>query len=255
MCKVDVAADRFDLNAPTARYDSLDAYLLARWTGADGAESEGYKSLTDWFNRRLLKRVYELEGRDATSVRAESEYEALTGEDDVRRDEVAADLRADGIDAEELRRAMVSWSTMRRHLNGCLDGEKPERTATTDWERESVRVAADRVREKVRSALTSLVGKGRLADGEGVGVDVQVKLSCPECPARVPLEDALDRGYVCREHAAGVDDAVADVEVPAGGNSESSRGLVPFGAASFLGASLAEEAAVALQALLALAAV
>ena len=47
MCKVDAAVERYNLGAPTSWYDTLDAYLLARWTGADGMESEGYKSLTD----------------------------------------------------------------------------------------------------------------------------------------------------------------------------------------------------------------
>lgn len=200
MCKVDSLTERYDLSSPDPDQETLDTYLLARWTGTDGTESEGYQSLTHRFNRQLLGRIYEQHDRDATSVRLESEYEVLTGEKDFKYDEVAADLASDGIEADVVRETLISWSTMRRHLQNCLDGEKSRSSSTTNWELDSVALARQRTEEKVSAALRSFTSKQQLPEASKADIDVQVKLSCPECPTRVPLEDALERGYVCKDH-------------------------------------------------------
>ncbi|MFC6826604.1 rod-determining factor RdfA [Halopelagius fulvigenes] len=240
MCKVDVVTDRYGLAAPSSEYDSLDAYLLARWTGRGEAESAGYKSLTEWFNRRLLARIYEEHDRTATGVRVESEYEALQGADDARRAEVADDLRRDGIDPESARRAFISWSTMRRHLNDCLGGEKPRAAATTDWEVNSVDVARGRVEEKARAALRSLSSKDRLRGAADAAVEVDVTLSCPDCGAAVSMADAVERGYVCDDHSAfgGAARADSDSDAP---ERESSLGVLPAETAFGLLTSTSEQ--------------
>jgi len=198
-CKVDRTIDRFDLQPPGKEYPSLDEYLVANWTGEAGGESTGYKELTRWFNRRLLKRVYERAGRSTIGTRLDSEYEALTGDDDLLRAEVVDDLKADGIDTEQLLDGMVSWSTMRRHLKNCLNAEK-ERREASEWEVDSVDIARNQLESKTADALRSLESKDRLPEATRADIDVQVKLSCPECPTRVPLQDALNRGYVCESH-------------------------------------------------------
>lgn len=200
MCKVDSLTERYDLSSPDPDHETLDAYLLARWTGADGTASEGYQSLTHRFNRQLLRRLYEQHDRDATSIRLNSEYEVLTGEQDFRYEEVAADLASDGIEADRVRGLLISWSTMRRHLKNCLNGEKNPSSSTTNWELNSVALAQRQTEEKVSAALRSFVSKQQLPEASKADIDVQIKLSCPECPTRVPLEDALERGYVCKDH-------------------------------------------------------
>jgi len=192
--------DRYELTAPSVGYDSLDEYLVQRWTGVDGRESEGYKSLTRWFNKRLLDRLYEENGRDTIAAHLDREYELIAGDDTVERDELAADLATDNLNIDEIVDEFISWSTMRHHLKGCLEAEKGTSPAKTDWECNTVDVAKDRAAEKTRSALSSLTSKGRLPEAERATVDVQVKLSCPECSVRVPFEDAVDRGYVCETH-------------------------------------------------------
>lgn len=200
-CKIDAATREYDLDVPQSAYDGVDDYLLQRWTGADGRSAEGYRSLTEWFNKRLLKRVYDEHNREATGVRLESEYEALRSDDDLTRRELADDLHAAGIDADELTSSMISWSTMRHHLKDCLDGSKETAEASSDWELESVRIAATRTEEKADQAVQSLVSKGEIADGDAAEISVDVQLSCPVCHVRTPLEEAAERGYVCREHA------------------------------------------------------
>jgi len=199
-CKVDAVTEAYALDPAGDRFPTLDDYLLARWTGADGGEARGYRTLAAEFNRRLLKRVYDAHGRDALAARLEHEYETLVGDDALRRAELEDDLAADGIDAERVRGDLVSWGTMATHLKGCLDGEKPPPRATTDWERRSIDIATDRARAKVAEAVSSLAGKGELAGQATPEVDLDVRLACPVCGARVPLSIALERGFVCEDH-------------------------------------------------------
>lgn len=199
-CKVDRALEKYDLDMAIAGHDTADEYLLARWNGTDGRSADGYRPLTDWFNKRLLKYAYDEGGRDATGTRLQSEYDALTGDDELVREEVADDLRMDGIDVDNVLDEMISWSTMRHHLKSCLAGEKDRPDSTTEWEQRSVDIACNQTSEKVDDALSSLDSKGTLPGGSRADVSVRVQLQCPVCHVRVPFDEALSRGYVCEEH-------------------------------------------------------
>lgn len=248
-CKVDSLIERHSLTVPDPGYESVDEYLVARWTGADGRSADGYKALTDWFNERLLKRLYKKHGRDTMSVHLDREYEAITGDDGVQRDELAADLATDGLEIDGIADEMVSWSTMRHHLKGCLGAEKDTPPAETDWETDTVRMARDRAAEKTRSVLSSLTSKGRLPEAERADVDVQVKLSCPECSVRVPFEDAIERGYVCETHTGAKAEAEAEPDEPTGerdrkrdrARTQLSGIAIPYGIAELLQTVLFEE--------------
>lgn len=201
-CKVDRVVAEYDLHGADPRHESIHDGVLARWTGEDGHDEAGYRTLTAWFNRRLLRRVYDRHGRNALGGQVESDYDALTGDDPLRSEEVVESLRADGIDAEHVRDDMVSWGSMRTHLNDCLDGQK-ERTSSTDWERESVEMARSFAREKVDDAVSALANDGAVDGLSRASATVQVLLECEVCPTQVPFDVALDRGYVCKRHATG----------------------------------------------------
>lgn len=199
-CKVEVVADGYDLQPAGDRYGSLDQYLLARWTGDDGRDPVGYRTLADEFNRRLLKRVYDRHGREVLGARLESDYETLTGEDDLQRAELVDHLADGGVDAERVRRDMISRGTMATHLKDCLDGEKTSPEAATNWEGRSIEIATDHARGKVEEAVSSLASKGALPADRIPEVTLQVQLGCQSCQTRVPLTIALERGYVCEAH-------------------------------------------------------
>lgn len=199
-CKVGIVSERYDLDGHEIRYESLDDRLLTRWTGSDGRESSGYRRLTDWFNMRLLRVVYDENGRDTTGKRIEHDYEALTGDDNLHREEVIDNIRSDGINTDALQRDMISWNSMRTHLKSCLDGEKVVRESDSDWERQSIEIAKNISESKIREALSSLDNKGELPGGKDADIEVQFLLSCPECPTRIPFSDAVERGFVCKEH-------------------------------------------------------
>lgn len=199
-CKIGAATATYDLRAPGD--GDVDEYLAARWTGADSHSAVGYRALADWFNQRLLRTVYLEHDRSATEARIESEYEALRGDDDLRRREVLDDLAADGIDAEALRGALVSRSTMARHLKSCLGLEKPSEPRTDRaWELDKIEHGRQAFRRSATEAVRSLANKGRLAGGATADLELPVLLSCHACATRVSLRTALDQGYVCADHS------------------------------------------------------
>ncbi|WP_179204635.1 rod-determining factor RdfA [Halobacterium hubeiense] len=198
-CKIDALIERYDFDAPSQDYESLNGYLLDRWTEG----GDGYGTLTARFNKRLLQHVYETHGRDTLETRLNSEYETLRGDDEILRRELMDDLVADGIDADQLVEEFVSRSTMRRHLKNCLNGQKKTPSAETNWERESIEIALSRAKEKTSEALRSLHSKGEFVDV--ADVDVTVTVGCSECPTRIPLREALARGYVCETHHSAPD--------------------------------------------------
>lgn len=199
-CKVDTAVERYDVGPQDGGFDDVHAELVARWKGETDQEAMGYRSLAAWFNRQLLRTVYEANGRLTLGARFDNEFEMLTGDDDIAREELADELEQDGIDARQLRDDMVSFSTMRRHLTDCLDGEKDRQVSETDWEETSVEIATEKLQEKVEQALSSYETKDEVVGGTEASVSVQIQLSCPHCPTRRTLSDARRLGYVCEDH-------------------------------------------------------
>jgi hypothetical protein len=199
-CKVDTAVERYGLASADPVYETIDEGLLKRWKGDDDRSPTGYRSLTEWFNKRLLKQVYDEHGRESLGARVDSDYEALRSDDDLLSEETVESLRSDGVDAERVRDDMVSWGTMRTHLQECLDGEKAPQAARTEWERESIEKAREVTREKAESALSSLATKGEIDGVDSASVEVRIQISCGHCPTRVPFDVAAERGYVCEQH-------------------------------------------------------
>ena len=198
-CKVGRVASKYDVSATIPTDEELSATLLARWQGQDGYREHGYRTLTDWFNRRLIEQAYERAGRRVGDPQLNAEYEVLTGEDELAKLDLEDELAAAGVDAEQLESDMVSWSSMRGHLTDCLDGEKT-REATTDWERNSIEIARSQARSKIEEAVAALGSKGDLVGADDAEVSLDVRLHCDQCDSTVPLVVALDRGYVCETH-------------------------------------------------------
>lgn len=199
-CKVGEAIVEYDLDDDAGKYETFDERLVARWKGEDIGNAQGYRPLTDWFNKRLLRQAYERADVPTTGNRLDQDYETL-GEDDLQAEELRDSLRSIGLDVDTVENSFVSWSTMQRHLKNCLEEEKERQRASTDWERNSIDFARDQLRSKVEDALTSLDSKGELHNNNGTEIAVTIELSCPECPLRVPFERALEQGYVCDRHS------------------------------------------------------
>lgn len=200
-CKVGTVAEERSLTV-SADLD-IHEYLAARWVGQDEYPATGVRKLADWFNQRLLREVYTDAGRNVTDIRISSEYEVLTGDDVLQREEVIDDLATDGIDGEALVDDFVSRSSMRRHLKNCLGVSKdPVESESRDsgWEGDQVRYGREKFEETVSEAIRSLDNKDLVPGASEATVDIPVLLSCPECSTQVRLQTALDRGYICEDH-------------------------------------------------------
>jgi hypothetical protein len=202
-CKVDAAVDTYGIGAQGEAFDDVHEELVSLWKGETNREALGYRSLVDWFNKHLLRTVYKDNNRLTFGTQLDTEYDILTGSDEIARGELVDELELADIDAQQVRDDMVSFSTMRRHLTDCLDSEKARQEAETDWQRTSVEIATDQLLEKVQKALSSYEHEGRVAGATEAEVSIRVQLSCPHCPTRRSLEDALRHGYVCEEHHGG----------------------------------------------------
>jgi hypothetical protein len=180
----------------------LDTYLVDRWTGEGGTKPVGIRTLTEWFNKQVLKTIYRTHGRSDSSIRIDSDYEALQGNEipDHERAELLSELADDGIDGETTMKQFIGKSTLSRHLKECLDATKETQESQTEWEIDRVRVATNTYRSHLESALQSLGNKDRISGVDEAALQVQSYLSCPECPTRVTVEQAYEQGYVCVDH-------------------------------------------------------
>lgn len=226
-CKVEDAVDNYNLHAPTEDAESIHEYLIARWTGNQGYQSVGYRKLTDWFNKQLIRQTYDEHGRSTIGTRVESDYEALTQGTGLVREEIIDDLNASGIDAESLLNDMISPRTMHRHLTGCLNVQKETPEAKSDWERESIEIARAQLEEKVSKAVSSLASKNEYRGAEEADIDIRIYLSCPECTTRVPFESGLHRGYVCEDHHSPPREASIAINSPGDEPARSNRQTGP----------------------------
>ena len=201
-CKVDRVRATHDILPPSRVNGDLDAYLVDRWTGEGEAEPAGVRTLAEWFNKQVLKTIYRTHGRSDSSVRIDSDYEALRGNGvpDHERAELLSELGDDGIDGEATTTQFIGKSTMSRHLTECLDATKEIPKSETEWEIGRIRIATNTYRSHPESALQLLGNKDRISGVDEASLQIQSYLSCPECPSRVSLEQAYEQGYVCVDH-------------------------------------------------------
>jgi len=182
-CKVGRTIDYHQL-------DDLDEELVRRRRNSDAS----LRDLAEYVNRRVLERSIANAERtpgaeealfgaldDTEAVAAI--YEALEG-DDVspdRRARVRTRLGQAGVDVEDTRERYITHTTLRHHLNRCLDVDTARSetidpdgaTDTIEWIRTRCRAIVERTLERLHSA-------GEL-DTEAFDVSVSVRVTCTEC--------------------------------------------------------------------------
>lgn len=211
-CKVGKAIDKYELRHDVVS-GTINEYLIARWNGHNEYPETGLRDLTDYFNLKILKKVYTKNDRRTVQTQIESDYEALTGDDEIAKDEIIADLETDGIDGEQLVSDFISTSTLYRHFNNCLgeESQKDEKKTESNWEAESIQYSLNNALENSVKALKSLEKKGKIPHATEAEVSVPLMLSCPKCTTRVRFERAIDRGYICKEHMSDTDELGEEV--------------------------------------------
>jgi len=198
-CKVGRLIEAYDLEQSIGGLP-LDDYLVARWLGRDEYTATGLRPLKDWFNKRLLKRVYTDNGRTAPDSRLASDYDALSADD---TDLALLDaLAAEGIDGERLQTDFVSTATLYRHFTQCLGASKSDESSQSEsnWEADKIDFTKGVVASNVRDSLRALENKGRLPRGSEADIKTEIVLGCPDCSTQVGVERAIERGYICETH-------------------------------------------------------
>ncbi|OLZ39180.1 hypothetical protein A6E15_17375 [Natrinema saccharevitans] len=174
--------------------ERYEEQLLEQWQ-ADGPQRKGYRQLAEWFNTLMLRREMDRAGLSTLGDEAESKYERLRSDEAVA-EEVASELANAGVPIERLRSDFVSYGVIRTHLKECLSADVD--LSSGDWERDAIEISTDHATTKIEAAVRSLRNKGRLSAGGDVSVSVTAELECENCHARVPVDRAIRREYVCR---------------------------------------------------------
>lgn len=173
----------------------LDDELVGRWHGESG-ERMGYRRLADWLNATLLRREMERAGVATGGGEARSRYDRLTGDDEATAAAVTDLLRREGVAVDALRDDFVSYSVVRTHLQDCLDEER-EPAPPAEWEAGRLEQLAAYTAAEASDAVRSLVNKGELEAGGDIEPEVTIRVTCTDCGAAVPIDDALAAGAFC----------------------------------------------------------
>jgi rubrerythrin len=183
-----------------ASREELEDLLIEMWT----EEGQSLHEITDWLNQEIMRQIYLEHARSISTERIEYEYETLTGENDVARDDLVETLQEDGIDVEALTDQMVSLSSVYNYLTDFL-GAESDRNSTRESRISTaiseVDFARSNLRRRSEKAAETLAEEGAVAGAADAEVSVSIQLKCPECGVAVDFDIANERGFVCVDHS------------------------------------------------------
>lgn len=191
-CKIDRIAAEYDLEAAAHELGEL-------WTREE--ERYSLRRLATRFNRSLLRAAMERSGMDVLEGEAENTYRLLTDDDvsEGTRTQVRNRLRNQGVDVEAIESAFVSYQTVNRHLKGCLEVERPEKSEENGVKKATQRLAALRNRTMVvtENTLSQLRSSGDITLGDA-DVFVDVTVTCSDCGTHTTARELIaDGGCTC----------------------------------------------------------
>lgn len=200
-CKIGRAINKYNLEGSVIG-GNINENLRDRWVGKNDFPETSTRSLTTWFNQKILKKVYAEHDRKAIETQLESDLKALLSDDEIKRGAIVDDLSDEGIDGEELIDDFAKRSTMYRHLTQCLNAEKNKSSGSdSNWEEDKIEYARETMQKNVADVLRSLERKGELPNGTKAGIQTPIILTCPECSTQTRFSRGKKRGYICAEHS------------------------------------------------------
>lgn len=183
-CKVDTVADKYGL-------DDADERLL-RWRNREEA---GLRRLETRFNTWLTKRSMIENGMTVLDGEEENYYRLLTDDTilDTTRREAGRELKQAGIDVDELTDDFVSYQTIRKHLNECLDTDTSrDYTPDPSTDRQNIEKLKKRVVNVVEKSINRLRKHGVMQIGEP-DVRVTIRVRCGDCGRTHILPSLFDQ--------------------------------------------------------------
>jgi hypothetical protein len=184
-CKVERVAHKYGLSR-------LDERVLRR------REQEGasLRKLEAYINQRILRAAMEGAGMRVLEGDAENYHRILT-EDDASRtaeQQVRRELEQEGVPVEEVLSDMVSYQTVRAHLNDCLDTDTSKDDAPPDPEQaeSTFRGLQTRAENVVEKALNRF-RKHDVIDIGSPHVNVIINVTCGDCGRTYGAYELLNR--------------------------------------------------------------
>ena len=183
-CKVARAASRADL-------EGVDEWIEASWRGV-GTEKQSLREITDEFNTRVLKGI--LKQRDTQFMPSQAGFLREVIESDekasdidisrVEREEILAELEADGLGADETSNLLISYQTLHTHLKEHLSVSTPTQTKSREETVESQRDTIWRLNSRTEAIAKSFIDKD--VDTEDVDTDrfditATATIRCDQC--------------------------------------------------------------------------
>lgn len=193
-CKVGRAIESYDLTG-------ANRWLVDAWTGDGGSLS--LRDLAERFNEDLLRERMKQQDLSPLDGEAANTFRLLTDDDVSRgmRTQTRKRLERQGIDVEQLTDDFVSYQSIYRHLNECLDaqytGDDLSDDARQERGEERIFGLKNRTETVTQDTLSRLVDTGVLALDE---FDVLVNLSviCRECHTQYSVDEVMqDEGCDC----------------------------------------------------------
>lgn len=195
-CKVGRMIDAYELSGSNQQ-------LVEWWTADDAKES--LRDIADYFNQNLLRTELQRNGYSPLDGEIENIYRLLT-DDDVSRGmetQTRKRLERQGVDVESLTDDFVSYQSIYRHLNECLNTEYTEETQTAESRRqtgkERIFALENRTETVTIDTLSQLIDHDALALEE-FDVLVDVSVTCLRCHRQHTIDELIENeGCQCRQ--------------------------------------------------------
>ncbi len=187
-CKVDRVRDKYDLY-------NLDARLEHRYRSTD----EGVRQLEDWINCQILERAMEKAGMTVLDGEERNYYRLLTNDEvlDSARREARGELREASVDVDEVESNFVSYQTVRKHLNECLDIDTSrDYNPDPGADLQQIKKMRQRVTNVIEGSLARL-SREDVAHIEDPSVTVSFKIRCGNCRRRHDVIEFLSGNATC----------------------------------------------------------
>ena len=188
-CKVDYVSQKHDL-------DRLEERVRRRRV----SEDYSLRDLETYINGRILRAAMIRADMAALEGQAEDYYQRLTEEDEesLRRKEVRRHLIDAGVDVDDVADDFVSYQTVRKHLNECLDVDtSQEYIPDPNEDRQRLGDLKGRAENVIERTIRRLRKHGAVHIGPPEGV-VQLQVRCRTCGRTHSVSEILrERECAC----------------------------------------------------------
>lgn len=187
------------------RYERTDLNdrLVEAYTIEDASLRDLERTVNESFVRAILDDIDDRTFRrlnDAVTTTPGELFDVLTGDDKSTQARAKTILEQAGIDVEELRGDFVSYRTVKKHLNQCLDVDTsrkaPEPVTQTDAQ-DTIEWAETRCERVVNRTIERLQATHDNIPKADVTVYTSTRVVCSGCDESLPVTTYINNGCAC----------------------------------------------------------